>query len=231
VGLVAEKEELLDSLVRLRRAQAAAGRNDDLSAVSRFMERQLSPTVKRALAARALGVSQPALERWIDSGDVPIVPAPSGRWEVPTRPLVDLVCAVRDRADEGERHPLAAVLRGRRSAAEQLDVDSIARTLPRARPGHRPAELRSLAYHRAVAQRLDDALVEQARQRLARWIDEGKIDRRYAERWADVLSRRLPQIARAIARDDASGRDLRQSSPFAGALSEPERRRVLAAAG
>jgi hypothetical protein len=42
------------------------------------------------------------------------------------------------------------------------------------------------------------------------------------------LRRPLAEIREAIAADDQRGRDLRQNSPFAGALSEPERRRILA---
>jgi hypothetical protein len=231
VALVAEKEELLENVVRLRRAQAAVGGSADLRAVLSFMERRLGPTVKRARAARALGVSQPALERWIASGDIPMVPTPAGRGEVPTGALVELVRAVRERATAGDHHPLGGVLRERRVTAEQLDVDSIVHSLPRSSDGHRRAERRSLAYHRAVARRLDEDLVERARQRLALWMDERKIDHRYAELWASLLARPLSEIAEEISRDDEVGRDLRQNSPFAGALSEPERRRVLAAAG
>jgi len=43
------------------------------------------------------------------------------------------------------------------------------------------------------------------------------------------LARPLREIAETISRDDEHGRDLRQSSPFAGALDEPTRRRVLTA--
>ena len=79
----------------------------------------------------------------------------------------------------GERFPLAAVLHARRRAADQLDLRAIARGLSQNRDGHRGAELRSLPYHRAVAQRLSQEMVEEARQRLATWIDE--LRARYAE--------------------------------------------------
>ena len=47
-------------------------------------------------------------------------------------------------------------------------------------------------------------------------------------------SRRAPwpsedQIRKVISADDELGRDLRQNSPLAGLLSEPERRKILEA--
>ena len=231
MSLVGEKQELLANVVRIRKAQAKFGGTEELRAVRGFLERRLGPTVKRALAARALGVSQPALDRWIESGDIPTVPTPSGRWEVPSRVLVDMVRDVEERKASGERYPLASALRDRRRMAETLDVESIVRTLPRERRGHRTPELRSLAYHRAVAQRLDHAMVEEARQLLADWLEDEKIDPRYAELWSTILSRPLSEIERTISRDDQRGRDLRQNSPFAGALTQPERKRVLSAVG
>ncbi|MDQ3720072.1 MAG: hypothetical protein M3350_04715 [Actinomycetota bacterium] len=97
--------------------------------------------------------------------------------------------------------------------------------------GHRRAELRGLAYHRAVAQRLDESLVDDARRRLRAWRVEGRIDQRYADRWERVLARPRPAIEKFIGRDSQEARDLRQNSPFAGVLSEPERRRVLQMVG
>ena len=97
--------------------------------------------------------------------------------------------------------------------------------------GHRRAELRSLAYHRALAERLDKPMVHDARHLLWKWQEQGAIDDRYAERWEGVLRRPLGEIRRIIAEDTERGRDLRQSSPFAGMLSEPERRKLLAEIG
>lgn len=50
---------------------------------------------------------------------------------------------------------------------------------------------------------------------------------RYANEWLDLLKRPVHEIRKAISADDQRGRDLRQSSPFAGLLSEPEWRRIL----
>jgi hypothetical protein len=37
----------------------------------------------------------------------------------------------------------------------------------------------------------------------------------------------MAEIRKVIAADDERGRDLRQNSPLAGLLSEPERRKIL----
>ena len=49
----------------------------------------------------------------------------------------------------------------------------------------------------------------------------------YAERWRQILSLPIAQIAKAIAADDQEARDLRQNSPFAGVLNEQERRHII----
>lgn len=77
--------------------------------------------------------------------------------------------------------------------------------------------------HRAVAERLDDSVVGVAQARVARWLEDGSVPRPWAEAWRDLLRRRL--LA-----DNEVMRDLRQCSPFAGALSPRERWQVLAQA-
>ncbi len=231
MGAVAEKERLINDIVRLRRAERLCPRNEDIVTVRENLERAVGPTVRRAMAARLLGVSQTALDRWVARGDVSTVVTPTAGREVPLGALVDLIEAVegaRGATDDG--HALAAVLRGRRADAGRMDPEKILPPRLRRRGrerGHRSAELRSLAYHRAVAQRLDRRITEDALGRLRQWRSEGKIDHRYAEQWEEILSRPLPQIAKLIARDSQRWRDLRQSSPLAGTLNEQERRRIL----
>ena len=60
------------------------------------------------------------------------------------------------------------------------------------------------------------------------WRETGQMEDRYADQWEELLRRPLTEIRHAITADDQRGRDLRQNSPFAGVLSEPERRRILA---
>lgn len=225
------KEQLVRNIVRLRRAEMLCPASEDIAAVRTDLERVAGPTVARAMAARLLGVSQTALDRWIARGDIPAVMTPAGRREVPLRALVELVEAVEARV---ERHPLASVLRQRRSDAERLDPRALLPARYRGsgdHHGHRGAELRALAYHRAVARRLDERIVRDALQRVRTWRSEGKLDPRYADEWEQVLSSPLPRIAKLIGSDSERARQLRQSSPFAGALSEPERRRALEAVG
>jgi hypothetical protein len=62
---------------------------------------------------------------------------------------------------------------------------------------------------------------------LFRWRAQERIDERYAERWEQLLSQPLPEIRRALVDESEDYDDLRQTSPFAGFLSEPERRRIV----
>jgi hypothetical protein len=62
---------------------------------------------------------------------------------------------------------------------------------------------------------------------LFRWREQGRIDECYAERWERLLCEPIPEIRRALVDEGQEAEDLRQSSPFAGILSEPERRRIL----
>ena len=73
---------------------------------------------------------------------------------------------------------------------------------------HRLAEERSLAYHRAVAERLarEPALLDVARARVAGWIAERRSPW-YAERWHAILARPGTEITRFLV--DERGRVLR----------------------
>lgn len=70
-------------------------------------------------------------------------------------------------------------------------------------------------------------MVDEARHVLFRWRKQGRIDERYSDRWEQLLERPLPEIRRALVEETQEADDLRQNSPFAGVLSEPERRRIV----
>jgi hypothetical protein len=222
--------EGIEHILRLRRAERSAQREvrADIAEAREFIERTVGSTVRAATAARLLGVSQTGLNRWLDKGEIASVLTPEGRREIPLAELVDLLEEVERLNVTGTSRPLAAVLRERRRAAEE--AVEIERLLPRrSRRTHRAADVHALAYHRLVAERLDDRLAEQARRRLARWRATGRIHPQWAEEWEHVLALPLSRIAKAIAADTPRARELRQTSPFAGALNEHERRQLVQA--
>lgn len=102
---------------------------------------------------------------------------------------------------------------------------------------HRLAELRSLAYHRRVGERLVAApgLVDDARRRLGAWEREGRCAAAVAARWREKLALPLEELTAFLGRDDDEARELRQSTPFPGVLDPRERwalwREVAAQAG
>jgi hypothetical protein len=226
MSVVDRKQALFENIVRLRRVGRALPGNEDVFAVRRSLERELGETVSRRLAARVLGVSHTALDRWIKAGDLPLVYSAEGRVEVPVPALMDLYESVEaDRAGGDRRYVLAPTMVRRRQAAQSLDLQRFQQDADRS--DHDRARDRSLAYHRAVAGRLRKPMVEEARHVLSRWRDQGRIDERYAEHWERLLNESLPEIRNALVDESQDSDDLRQTSPFAGVLSEPERRRIV----
>jgi hypothetical protein len=225
---VERKLELLENIARLRRVQHRVPGDRDIATVRSALERELGETVSRRLAARFLGVSHTALNRWIERGDLPLVPNRSGRSEVPVPALLALHERVADERRRGLRrgHHLEPVMAEGRTRAEKLRVGRLVDE-GRDENGHDRADLRALAYHRAVARRLNRAGIDEALHRVWKWRDEGKLDPRYAEQWERLLRSKVSEVRKAITEDSPRGRDLRQNSPFAGMLSEPERRRIL----
>lgn len=94
--------------------------------------------------------------------------------------------------------------------------------------GHALAEARSLALHRAIAERLlaDARVLERARERVQQWLRDGSVSRPYAEAWRDVLSGSPEDVAEFLCADTQRARDMRQTTPFAGALDPQTRWRI-----
>lgn len=90
---------------------------------------------------------------------------------------------------------------------------------------HRLAEERSVAYHRVIAERLRDqpAILDRARRRVQDWLASGPAA---ATRWAAVLAGDTTSIAAFLVERSEQADELRQSSPFAGALDPRERWRI-----
>ena len=93
-------------------------------------------------------------------------------------------------------------------------------------------ERRTLALHEAVAEKLlkdPEAVLEKARgqlQVMSKADFEGRASK-YLATWARLLEGPVTELAAAMVSTDQSARDLRQSSPFGGVLSDEERLTVI----
>lgn len=222
------RAETLDSLLRLRRIESAVpiAQRDDLRTVRARLEAVLNHTVRPAEFARLAGVTPAAVQKWMDKNEIATVLTRTGRREIPIPEATSLLDELAAARQAGHERALAAVIRERlRRAEETIDVDRVLPPRPRT---HRDAERQSLAYHRVVAERLTPEVVQDARDRLARWRRTGRVQPRWADEWAALLDAPLAEIAKAIRSDSVRARELRQTSPFAGVLTEQERKRLIA---
>jgi hypothetical protein len=227
MAIVDRKQQLFEDIARLRHVGLLMPDNEDLAAVRLGLERELGETVSRRLAARLLGVSHTALERWVERGSLPLVFTSTGRQEVPVTSLLVLYEAVRSSGVNAPvGRPLVAAMRSQQDAAARLSL-----AWPRRAVSENRTHQRGLAYHHAVAAGLHKQTVADAKHVLYRWREQGRIDPLHAQRWVHILSMPMKDIREAITAVGTEADDLRQNSPFAGALTEPERRRVLAEVG
>jgi hypothetical protein len=90
---------------------------------------------------------------------------------------------------------------------------------------HRLAEERSVAYHRVIAERLrcQPEVLASARQRVQTWLASGTEAPFYARKWSEILAGDPSSIASFLTERSELADELRQSSPFAGALKPRER--------
>ena len=93
---------------------------------------------------------------------------------------------------------------------------------------HRLAEERSLAFHRAVADKLasDPETLERARARVRHWLESAEVSPHWARAWDEVLSRPLSEIRDLLVNESEEARALRQVTPFAGAIDPRTRWRI-----
>ncbi|HBL31256.1 MAG TPA: hypothetical protein DD490_30890 [Acidobacteria bacterium] len=93
---------------------------------------------------------------------------------------------------------------------------------------HRLAEERSIAYHGAIAERLgaQPEILDNARRRVEGWLASREGQRFYARKWAEILAADVATVAAFLVDRSELAIELRQSSPFAGALSPQERWKI-----
>ena len=100
------------------------------------------------------------------------------------------------------------------------------------RPRLSAPEIRTLEMHRAIAERLTrqpQEVITQALDNLtvAREADSAGNTGPYLDTWESLLLGPLDRLTSVMTSTDQAARDLRQSSPFAGVLSDAERLEVL----
>ena len=97
---------------------------------------------------------------------------------------------------------------------------------------HRVLEARSLAMHVLIVRKIDTnpALLAIARDNLTRWARqrEGEVPAWLTE-WQGLMQRPWPAIAALLTEQSENAVRLRQSTPFAGVLTDEERARVYEA--
>ena len=91
--------------------------------------------------------------------------------------------------------------------------------------GHQRIDRRSLALHRAIAEKLRDnpALLAIARENIERWTRAGSRSQPYWDAWREILNRPLPEILDLLGEESERMTALRQATPFAGVLEPAER--------
>jgi hypothetical protein len=96
---------------------------------------------------------------------------------------------------------------------------------------HEWIDQRSLAMGRAIAGnvRAQPALFQIAKDNLKRWIQQRQPDVPIVlQEWQEILTQwPVEKILDLLTSDDENARRLRQSSPFAGVLSQEERRSIF----
>ena len=93
---------------------------------------------------------------------------------------------------------------------------------------HDRLDERSLALHRLVAAKVQavPGLLDKARENVRRWQEANRSPSPALAEWAQILAAPASQVVALLAERSERATRLRQSSPFAGILTEEERRVV-----
>jgi hypothetical protein len=96
--------------------------------------------------------------------------------------------------------------------------------------GHLRIDLRSLALHRAIADKVrsNPELLEIALANLDRWSLSPGRSQPYWDAWREILKRPLPEVLGLIVEQSEHMTAMRQATPFAGVLEPAERWAIYA---
>ncbi|MBG0560766.1 helix-turn-helix domain-containing protein [Actinoplanes aureus] len=129
-----------------------------------------------------------------------------------------------------ERGDLPFVMIGKHRRVERSAVEALRRPKPKLTRD----QLKSLWLHQAVAGSLvtdPDAVLSKAADNLDRLLvqHQGTMTEVWLMRWRDKLSEGPGAVLKMLTSEDPEAVELRQNSPFAGVLSQPQRQQVLKA--
>jgi hypothetical protein len=95
--------------------------------------------------------------------------------------------------------------------------------------GHRKIDRRSLAMHRAIAEKLrkDPRILGRAKENIQRWRRQG-VDVHAFREWEAILAGGIEETIRVLCGTSEESERLRHSTPFTGILSPRERRTFFA---
>jgi len=93
---------------------------------------------------------------------------------------------------------------------------------------HSRLDERSLALHRLVAKKVQatPALLDKARENVRRWREANGSSSPALAEWAQILASPASDVVALLAERSERATRLRQSSPFAGILTQEERRAI-----
>ena len=97
---------------------------------------------------------------------------------------------------------------------------------PLQKRSHDWIDARSLALAQAVAEKIrhDPSLLQRALENLARWKERRQTGPLCLTEWEEILAgRNVDDVLAILVEDSEEGRRRRQSSPFTGFLTPPER--------
>lgn len=91
--------------------------------------------------------------------------------------------------------------------------------------GHQRIDQRSLALHRAIADKLraDPSLLTIASDNLDRWSRQNGRSQPYWDAWREILKRPLNEVLSLMVEESEKMTAMRQATPFAGILTPKER--------
>ncbi|GID27008.1 helix-turn-helix domain-containing protein [Paractinoplanes brasiliensis] len=129
-----------------------------------------------------------------------------------------------------ERGDLPFIMVGKHRRVERITVEKVLRPQQELTRD----QLKSLWLHQAVAGNLvadPDAVLAKATENLDRLLaqHQGTMTEVWLTRWRERLIRGPGAVLKTLTSEDPESVELRQNSPFAGVLSQPQRQQVLKA--